>query len=169
MMLYDPRFMKEASAFVREDLSNSVAMTCKSLAELEHAFDSFEGVKYLIVNTHGGPGCIQLGDKTEVKGGSFLPMSFRNANFLSPGARLLFEGCNVGEGADGDKFLDDVGGYLLNGKGGIIGAATSATFDNWSSTGIPLWGELKVYRYDTSGKRSGGVVTSAWDAFWKVP
>jgi hypothetical protein len=168
MMLYDPQFLNEATAFVREDVSNSLASTCKSLAEFEHAFDAFEGVQYLVVNTHGGPGSIQLADKTNVTAGSFAVFAGRNANFLGPGARVLFEGCNIGEGADGDKFLDDTGAYLLKGKGGIIGAATSATFDNRSNTGIPLWGKLKVYRYDTAGRRSAAVVTSVWDKFWGV-
>jgi hypothetical protein len=169
MMLYDPRFLREATAFVREDPGNNVSLTCQSLAELTYAFDSFEAVRYLLVNLHGGPGELQLFDKTNVSAASFSLPATRNPNFLGPGAQILFEGCNVGEGAAGDKFLDDIGGYLLTGKGGILGAATSATFDNWTNTGMPLWGELKVYRYDASGKRSGGVVTSAWDAFWSTP
>jgi hypothetical protein len=164
LMLYDPEFKKESGFFMREDPANNGSAPIGSLAELENAMNTYEGVQYLAVNTHGGPGRIQLADKTKVGAASFALCGARNPHFLAAGSRIIFEGCNIGEGSEGDLFLDDIGKSLFLGKGGIAGAATSTTVDDLGITRVPMWGKVKVYRYDASGKRTGAVVRGFWDA-----
>jgi hypothetical protein len=87
-----------------------------------------------------------------VTGGWFV--HFANPQLLNKEARVLFYGCNVGEGAKGDLFMAEIGRYLLTGKGGYVGATTSKNIGILEAYMLP-WGRLKVKRYGVSGSEIG--------------
>jgi hypothetical protein len=106
---------------------------------------------------------LQLHDKTKVNAGSLAFYAIKNPRFLAANARILFQGCNIGEGAKGEMFMDVIGGSFLAGKGGFVGAATSSTWSHaigpfvLRKTHILPWGGFRVVRYDTAGTRVGAV------------
>ncbi len=161
-MLYDPAFSAGATKFAAED-SRNVIYPVGKFAELLLAVDKFNGVEELFINTHGGPGKLKLADGTSVTAGSLALMAKKNPDFVAKDARILFQGCSVGEGATGDMFMDDVAKAFLMGKGGIVGAATAGTTDYVLGPiviedRLPRWGDLKVYRYDAAATRVAAVV-----------
>ena len=83
--------------------------------------------------------------------------------FLAKNARVLFNSCNIAEGAAGDNFMERLGQTMLAGKGGIIGGSTAKTHNYFPRGSFvtemyiaPLsFGRLKVRRYDESGSQVG--------------
>jgi hypothetical protein len=163
LYLYDPDLKAEADEFVLEAPKTNASRAVSDLATLEAVAKTFTDVRFLIFDTHGGPGELQLQDKTKVGSGSLGLLATKNPSFLAADARILFQGCNIGEGAKGELFLDAIGKSFLTGKGGFVGAATSSTWANVlgslviRQTHLPLWGSLRVYRYDATGARVGSV------------
>ena len=156
VMFYDPELRDTATNWVLEDPVKRASFAIGTLAYLEGAVQEFHDVKLLIVNTHGTPGYIFLGDKTPLLAGQFATIAAKNPKLLSIDAEILFLGCNVGEGIPGEVFLDGIATALLQGKGGTVAAATSATYDTGADYGVlPPWGKLKKYRYSSTGKRIG--------------
>lgn len=69
----------------------------------------------------------------------------------SPG-RVFFAGCNVGEGARGEKFLLAAGAAMLGHGGGIMLAATSRTFSHPGlGQRLPPWGSVRVAKVSPGG------------------
>jgi hypothetical protein len=163
LYLYDPEFKAEADAFVLEAPKTSAARAVSDLSALETVATTFTDVQLLIFDIHGGTGELQLHDKTVVGAGSLGLLATKHPGFLASNARILFQGCNIGEGAKGELFMDGIGKSFLAGKGGFVGAATSSTFSNaigsfvLRQTHIPLWGGLRVFRYDATGARVSSV------------
>ena len=77
-------------------------------------------MKYLELALHGSPGSIYFKSKGQMVASYFGTIS-KAANMLAPNARVLFLGCNIAEGAEGDKFLAEVGHKMFIGTGGIAG------------------------------------------------
>jgi hypothetical protein len=158
LYLYDPQFEPAAKKFVDEDTTKNAAEPITSADDIKKAATGYSGIKLLIFDTHGAPGHISLsnGDKVEAISFSFLAP---DPTFLGSNARILFLGCNIGEGTDGDKFIDGIAKQLLTGKGGTVGATTAGTivfnfpFHTTETYLMPLsFGRLKVKRYDVMGK-----------------
>ena len=161
LYLYDPQFEPAANRFVREVGGSSATHAINSWADVMDVMKSYSLVKFLVFDTHGKPGTVSLPDSSNVDGVDFMLLP-ANPAFLRNQARILFLGCNIGEGSAGDRFIDEAGQYLLKGKGGIVGAATVATmvfqFGPFASESyiVPLsFGRLKVKRYDASGAQVG--------------
>jgi hypothetical protein len=153
----------EADGFVLEAPKTSAARAIADLAALETVTKAFEEVQFHIFDTHGGPGELQLRDKTLIGAGSLGLFAAKNPRLMAANSRILFQGCNIGEGAKGELFMDSIGKSFFKGKGGFVGAATSSTaavtFGPFvvRKTHIPFWGGIRVFRYDATGARVGAV------------
>jgi hypothetical protein len=168
LILYDPEFEKGADTFLGEVGGSSDKYPIKRWEDLETALHTYRMVRFLVFDTHGKPGAICLPDGANIEGIDFLLLK-PNRNLLQSNARILFYGCSVGNGKSGDDFMDDVGRYILKGKGGIVGAATVEvdTFPIFAKLGMfkesylkPetfTEGSLKVKKYDASGVRTGSI------------
>jgi hypothetical protein len=158
LFLYSPEFKDDVERFLRDSGSSSDVYEINTKEDLKTAVNSYRMVKFLEIDTHGAPGAIQLGNKSVINPTLIADLAVTNPNFLQKNARILFDGCNVGEGPLGDKLMDELGLKLLKGKGGIIGATTvsNVSFSRTSWTGIymtPLsFGRLKIKKYDFNGK-----------------
>lgn len=161
LYLYDPQFEAGAKSFVSEMGGSSTSFPIPTIDALDTALNTHVAVKFLVFDTHGEPGKIDLPDGTKFEGMDFMAF-VKNQQFLKRDARVLFYGCNVGEGPAGDTFLQEVGTYLLRGKGGTVGATTSMNMSfslgSFSSEAymVPLsFGRLRVKRYDEKGNEIG--------------
>lgn len=171
LYLYDPQFEPGANKFLSEVGGSSAARAVWSLDDVGAALNAFALVKFLVFDTHGRPGRVCLANGTKLEGVDFMILK-KNPHLLKMGARILFYGCNIGAGAAGDKFMDEIGLYLLRGKGGIVGTSTvsnvalqlgpfaSETFMDPTSFGA----RLKVRRYDLSGALVGSRTTDRYGA-----
>src|SRR5262249_27689241 len=97
LYLYVPDFEFLARSYLSEG-GSSDAFQINSKEDLIKASQTYSGVKMVVLLTHGTPGKMWLGDKT-LQGPVFL--QFAEPQFLSRDARVLFFGCNLGEGARG--------------------------------------------------------------------
>ena len=163
LYLYDPQFAAGAKRFVSEVGGSTATAPITSSADIGGCMNNYSNVKFLIFDTHGSPGKIWLPNNTNFEGIDFIVYA-KYGNFRAKDARVLFLGCNVGEGPAGDTFLGDVGKFLLRGKGGTVGATTvsNVTFQigSFSSEAfmMPLsFGRLKVKRYSDKGGEVGSV------------
>ena len=164
LYLYDPQFEAGAKKFVSELGGSSAMEPINAASDIGEAMKKYALVKFLVFDTHGAPGKIWLPKTKFFEGIDFITFG-RNAQFLAKDARVLFLGCNVGEGAPGDVFLSDIGQFLLKGKGGTVGATTVSnitfqlgTLFSSEAYMLPLsFGRLKVKRYSNEGKEMGSI------------
>lgn len=171
LYLYDPQFEAGANKFLSEVGGSSAARAVSCWDDLDAALNAFTLVKFLVFDTHGRPGRVCLANGTKLEGVDFMILK-KNPHFLKMGARILFYGCNIGEGKQGDDFMDEIGLYVLRGKGGIVGTSTvsnislqlgpfaSETFMDPTSFGA----RLKVRRYDLSGALVSSRTTDRYGA-----
>ncbi|SRR5579864_4062084 len=168
LYLYDPEFEPGATQFKKEAGSSGAVCPVKTWDDVKTAAGTYSSVKMLIFNTHGFPGKVDLPDHSGGDSFAFRTLG-ASPGFLNANARVLFLGCNIGEGSTGDYFLDEIGKSLLAGKGGIVGATTvgNMVFQLGPFTTetfmIPLsFGRLKVKRYDVSGAQTGSKTVDRW-------
>jgi len=101
-----------------------------SLSTLKRAFESLKNAKEplskLDFHTHGRKGALGIGkDHLDV---SSLKQ-FEGHEFdtiFSKDAKIFFHGCNVAEGATGERFLAEFGVVFLKKGGGRVGASSTA-------------------------------------------
>jgi hypothetical protein len=167
LCLYDPEFDGYAQRSQTEWGGSSDICEVKTLDGLKAAISGYSNIKFLEVALHGTPGMIHFSDEMAMKG-DFLGYLTQGTPFLQAGARILFDNCSIGKGSVGDSFMDGIGSRMLIGKGGIVGASTVDIGVYWPKfqfgRGVHFSsndGRLKVYKYDTSGNRSGSMVVDA--------
>ncbi len=158
LYLYDPQFEANAQAFRDEVGGDCAIQAVSTFDDLAKALDSFCQVGFLVVDTHGAPGKIALADGTSVDGFDFRMLRLLPRDLLKKNARVLFYGCNLGEGDAGETFLNDFGDAAFRGKGGTVGASTVTNFalslgpfgsvEAWMDLGSPLAARLKVVRFN---------------------
>lgn len=167
LVLYDPQVLSAARK-IAEDIGGSSAMgALASATDLEEHMKTFVGVKQLFVLTHGGPGKVYVpigGKMWAIYQHPDWVLYAKYTEFLAKDARVLFMGCNVGEGSQGDMFMSSFAQHMLKGKGGIVGATTTKNLlfmlgpwatDLWM---LPLsFGRLKVRKYSIEGKEIGAM------------
>src|SRR5262249_51500217 len=134
LVLYDPALALEGRDMLDEGPENDTYIVA-SWNDLVTASQTYTGVKFLVFSMHGLPGKFFLPDGTSWNGMDLMHIA--NPRFLHKDARVLFMGCQIGAGATGDRFLDDVGKYLLRGVGGFVGATT---VDNIYANEVPVTG-----------------------------
>jgi hypothetical protein len=157
LYLFDPEFQPSARHFVNKVRGSSAACAIDCWNDLKKATDYYGLVKFLMVDTHGCPGVVALAKGPGITAVDVMMLQPKR-RFLMPEARILFLGCNLGEGDAGDKFMAAVGKYWLTGKGGFVGAATVPVdvfqlgpFATDSFIEPFQSGKLKVKRYSSSG------------------
>jgi hypothetical protein len=159
LLFYDPDFEMYAEGF-RKDHTGAITHVVNNTTDIIEAVKGYSNVKYLELALHGSPGSIYFKSKGQMVASYFGTIS-KAASMLAPNARVLFLGCNIAEGTEGDKFLAEVGNKMFIGTGGIAGGTTvaNAVFRGGASRMNPLWffgAKLKVRRFDTSGKMIAG-------------
>lgn len=159
LLFYDPDFEFYAEGF-RKDHSGAITHLVTNTTDIIEAVKDYSNVKYIELALHGSPGTIYFKSKGQMAGSYFGTIS-KAANMLAPNARVLFLGCNIAEGKEGDKFLAEVGKKMFIGTGGIAGGTTvtNAVFRGGASRMNPLWffgAKLKVRRFDITGKMIAG-------------
>ena len=160
LLFYDPDFDNYAEAFRKEHPSDGIAHAVSNTTDLIEAVKGYRNVKVLELVLHGSPGSIYFKSKGQMVASYFGTIA-RAANMLAPNARVLFLGCNIAEGTEGDKFLTDVGKNMFTGFGGIAGGTTvtNVVFKGGVTRMNPLMffgAKLKVRRFDTTGKMTAG-------------
>jgi len=146
----------ESDALSRDDAG--YYYSCGCLTELRDIFDGLirRGVRVsrLLFDTHGSPGHIALGNQSLVTVNIDSWLANRNYESLfNANARILCNGCNVGEGTEGSAFLRKMGQIYLRSGGGTV--------RGWSSLGIAspfdghvmhFWGNLRTITIGQDGQ-----------------
>lgn len=164
LYLFDPQFEAGADRVLSEWGGSSAKQPIARWADLEKAMGMYCLVKFLILDTHGSPGKFYLPSEAMGFDAQDLGQVKKLPQFLRQDAQVLFLGCNVGEGTEGDQFMDDIGKFFLRGKGGFVGVSTvkvivgqlgSLASESYLELGSFTSGLLKVRRYSASGSRIG--------------
>ena len=109
LYLYDPEFTSNAEAF-KDDAGGTCAIHPVSCTDtLKTSLASYSQVGFIVFDTHGVPGRLRMANDAYVDGIDFVMLGLLPNDLLRKGARALFYGCNLGEGTDGDTFLDEFG------------------------------------------------------------
>lgn len=159
LLFYDSDFEIYAEGF-RKDHPGAKTHLLTNTTDIIEAVKGYSNVKYLELALHGSPGTIYFKSKGQMAGRYFGTIA-KAANMLAPNARVLFLGCNIAEGDEGDRFLAEVGKNMFTGTGGIAGGTTvtNAVFRGGASRMNPLWffgAKLKVRRFDINGAMIAG-------------
>ncbi len=157
LMIYsqdEPAFKSLAKDFEEEKAGFHKAEEAYSCRDFSLILNRYTNLKQIDFYTHGNVGYVYLAGGSVSIGniGRFTPP--HPALFTGEG-RVLFAGCNVGEGKEGRDFLIAVGRVLLAGRGGIVAGSTSKNlFGRWGllDVHVPLWGDLRLVRLDAGGK-----------------
>lgn len=172
LYLYDPDFESNAKAFQAEEGGDCQIREVKDFDTLAAALNGYSGVRVLVFDTHGEPGKVALADRSSLDGFDFRFLNLLPKDLLVTNARALFLGCNIGEGKEGDTFLDDFGLAAFRGKGGIAGASTVvnvslslgpfASAGTWMDPTSLFSARLKVVRFDEAGIRTAAKTVDRW-------
>lgn len=172
LYLYDPQFEAGARAYKEEVGGDTAIHPVSCLDTLRAALASYAMVRSLVFDTHGVPGRIALADHGHVDGMDFGMLRLLPPDLLRPNARVLFYGCKLGQGEEGDTFLDEFGLAAFRGKGGTAGASTVSNFalslgrfgsaGAWMDLRNAFAARLKVVRYDESGHRAQAMSVNRW-------
>jgi hypothetical protein len=164
LYVYDPALAPGAKA-IKAELGAKVEIEpVICAATLETALKKYTNIKMLTFDTHGGPGHLSLPKASrDIDAPVIQGIGVRCPSLMVPSGRILFLGCNVGEGADGDTFIAGVAMGFLKGKGGTVGAATGSVYAHhlfgveWSPSklGTIYGNRLKVVRFDATPREVG--------------
>ncbi|MBE0553397.1 MAG: DUF4347 domain-containing protein [Rhodobacteraceae bacterium] len=114
------------------------------------------GTRYdrIIIDTHGAPGEISFGGPTFNDSWFRVQRDLMGGNsFATAGARILFSGCNVAEGAAGWSFLTEAARCFLVGVGGQATGWTSVGFASpFSGHVFHLTGNTRTVHVDGAGQ-----------------
>jgi hypothetical protein len=173
LLFYDPDFETYTEGFLKEYPSSSVTRSIGNTNDLIEAVKEYKNVKNVELVLHGSPGNLWFKSKGQMVGSYFGTIA-KAANMLAPNARVLFLGCNIADGSDGDKFLTDVGKNMFTGIGGIAGGTTvaNAVFRGGITRMNPLRffdAKLKVRRFDLSGRMISGQDVGYFGGTTQVP
>lgn len=112
----------------------------------------------IIIDTHGAPGEIFFGSDRSFHDGWFRDQRgyMGGRSFATPGAHILFSGCNVAEGAAGWSFLTEAARCMLIGVGGQAKGWTSLGFANpFTGRVVHLTGHTRTVHVDGTGQVTG--------------
>ena len=168
LMIYDPTFWKDAEVFCDHFGGNAVGEPVSDLKGLFEVPKKYAMVRHFELDFHGSPGMLYMHDKS-ASTASYFGSLVQASNMLCRDARVLFYGCNVAGGDDGDNCLDSIGKKMVSGTGGTLGASTVMNLGYGEVIMNPLAfidGRLKVRRYNESGDRIGGENVDMFGKVW---
>ena len=96
---------------------------------LDHLLATGQTFDRILFETHGSPGCLWF--QNSPVGPSQLVKYGRFSRLTTSGARIYFNGCNVGDGAEGWKFLNFAAAALIVPHTGKVVAQTRVGFGNF--------------------------------------
>jgi hypothetical protein len=166
LIIYSPDLASTFESKTAKDgasSANQMAIECaKSVGDVDIILQRYCNLKRLVFCTHGRAGVAYFSAT-----GGFLHQynlgTVRVPAGLFQGAgQLLFTGCEVARGKDGEDFLIAAGQHFFKGVGGVVGGATVAIFGyptgsvlpyvTWHTNALPESGRLVLYRIDGAGK-----------------
>lgn len=167
--LFEPRDDASVSLGVK-----STKALHEELAKLVAAGKTFSR---LLFETHGKPGMLKLGDDSILYFDFSGNPHWTDAHYdsLFPFAtKVIFGGCNVAEGDDGWKFLENAGKLLLRIGGGYTLGWTSLGFHLFGED-IHFWGDWRRVNISPGGlvsdrRTKSDVVPDInrpWDNRWR--
>ena len=128
---------------------NPIALVA-ALDDLVKAGSTFDRVLF---ETHGAPGLIAFGTVPIDAGWLLAAISNNYTQIVTANAKVLFNGCNVAEGAEGWKFLYAAAKLFLTPGGGQVIGQTSVGWGNpISGHVIHFWGDTRSLLVDFSGR-----------------
>jgi hypothetical protein len=112
--------------------------------------------------THGNAGLIRFKDKTTGDKSFIIAESWRGSEFIGKGyeklfpkpTKMYFDGCNVAEGDDGWRFLENAGSLFLH-EGGVVMGWTSSGFNLWFGHSVHFWGDVRYVSVGPKGVIKG--------------
>ncbi|MBK9088321.1 MAG: hypothetical protein IPL90_04425 [Holophagales bacterium] len=142
--------------------ANQMAIECaKSVGDVDVILQRYNNLKRLVFCTHGRSGVAYFSQT-----GGFLHQynlgDIRILQGLFRGAgQLLFTGCEVARGAEGEAFLIASGQHFFRGVGGVVGGATVGImgyptgsvlpYVSWHTDALPESGKVVLYRIGSDG------------------
>jgi hypothetical protein len=156
LMIYstgESAFPTLAEKFEKESPGNNKSEVAKAASELKSILNRYEHLKQINFYTHGNVGYVYF-TGGGISTATVSSLTAPHDELFDGQGRVLFVGCNVGEGPDGRTFLLAAGRALLKGHGGFVGATTSMNiFGRWGlfDPFMPLWGDLRVIQLDANG------------------
>lgn len=129
-----------------------------NVLEMNNVLMDYCNIKRLTFETHGNPGNIYFG-------GNRLNLTRLTEIIVPPQlfdrkGQLLFLGCSVARGYEGEKFLTAAGKRFFAGKGGVVGGSTIRTLGYSWGVVLPYgqisWsglenGILRIFDLDNRG------------------
>jgi hypothetical protein len=145
-----------------------ILVSIDSLQALRDQFDymtaNYSSVDRMVVETHGSAGAIYFGNQQLCianLGPWFAGQGYES--LFNPGARILFNGCNVAEGVAGREFLREVGRTFLKMNGGSVAGCTSAGLANpFNGRVYHLWGDIVEIYFASGGRILEEYTASSW-------
>lgn len=120
--------------------------------QLDDLFHNRKVFDRILFETHGHPGKILFNHKP-IDTNYWLAMPRRYEFLTAPSARIYFNGCDVGEGEMGWRFLEAVAGvFLTNGDGEVFAHDTQGHTLPFVDHVFHIGGNLKTIRV------KGGVI-----------
>ena len=118
------------------------------MSDLRYYLDKLKGegkvFDRILFETHGKPGKI-LFNHVAVDRPYWLEIPGRYNSFTAPFARIYFNGCNVGEGEEGWRFLEAAARVFMPTTSGEVFAHTSMGFGNpYGSHTFHFWGDTNT-------------------------
>jgi hypothetical protein len=156
LMIYatgEDAFEKLAEDFEKESPGNNRTEVANDATQLRSILNRYENLKQINFYTHGSIGSMYLPGGS-VSMSNLSSLSAPHTNLFDGEGRVLFIGCNIGEGPKGREFLIAAGRKLLMTHGGIVGATTVKNiFGRWGliDARMPMWGDLRLIRLDANG------------------
>lgn len=160
----DWRASSSGDANEHADEEGGIVRNVNTISELLKLFngwlDAEESFDILDFHTHGGPGVIYIGSE-ELNVGNLRRLSTSRINeIFNNDAQIVFNGCNVGEGHQGEWFLLRFGKLMLKGGGGKVIGNTGLgiadaffsgdvfhPFGDWVGVRVGMGGSAKLYKH----------------------
>jgi hypothetical protein len=135
-----------------------ILIAISSIGELRRQLDSMLSTRAtvgrLLVETHGSAGAIYFG-KQQLCTSNLGPWLAGRGyeDMFEPGARVLFNGCNVAEGRMGREFLRAIGRIFFKKNFGSVAGLTSAGIVvPFGGRVYHLWGDLVEIYFGSGGR-----------------
>ncbi len=131
----------------------------------------------VVFDTHGEPGLLWIGDDPVMYFEFWGNPNWRDAGYdkLFPfETKMIFGGCNVADGDNGWKFLENAGKLLLRNKGGYTLGWTSLGFRLFNHD-MHFWGDWRRVNFKAGGSVAGRktkededpMIRRPWDPRWR--
>ncbi len=166
LIIYSPDLASTLESKVAKDgasSANQMAIECaKSVGDVDIILQRYGNLKRLVFCTHGCPGVAYFSQTGGYLHENNLGEVRVPVGLFQRAGQLLFTGCEVARGKDGEDFLVAAGRHFFKGVGGVVGGATVKLlgwptgtvlpYVSWHLNALPESGMVVLYRVDGDGK-----------------